>query len=206
VSENRILIAPDGVDFDRFRNYESRIKKSDKKIVMYVGSLQRWKGVDVLTETAKKFSDDTLFVFVGGDKKDVTRYSLLVAGYSNVRFVEFQPHKEIPGWLKSADVLVLPNSAKEKISKFYTSPMKLFEYMASGVPIVASNLPSIREILNEENSVLVEPDNPDALTEGIKKVLQNSELAVKISRQAYQDVQNHTWKKRAQKILNFIKL
>jgi glycosyltransferase involved in cell wall biosynthesis len=54
-------------------------------------------------------------------------------------------------WQKAADALVLPNTAKEDISKYYTSPMKLFEYMASRRPIVATNIPSITEIINEEN-------------------------------------------------------
>lgn len=119
--------------------------------------------------------------------------------------VGHRPHQEIPYWLKAADVLVLPNSAKEKISRFYTSPLKLFEYMASGTPIVASDLPSIREVLNEKNAVLVKPDSPEFLTAGIMKVLENPYLSDKISKQAFQDVQNYTWEKRAEKILRFIK-
>ncbi|MFH1997247.1 MAG: glycosyltransferase, partial [Patescibacteria group bacterium] len=67
-----------------------------------------------------------------------------------------------------------------------------------------SDLPSIREILNENNSVLVQPDNPEALANGIKQVLQNSDLADRISKQAFVDVQNYTWEKRAEKILKFI--
>ena len=68
--------------------------------------------------------------------------------------------------LADADVLVLPNPASA-ISNRFTSPLKLFDYMASGRPIVASNLPAIREILRDtENAVLVEPGNPDALAAG----------------------------------------
>ncbi len=115
-----------------------------------------------------------------------------------------KPHDEIPLWLRAADVLILPNTANEDISKYYTSPMKLFEYMASGTPIVASALPSIREILNENNAVLVESDNPEKLAEGIKKVLADAELAKKISKQAFADVQNRTWGKRAEEILEFV--
>ena len=94
--------------------------------------------------------------------------------------------------------------AKEDISKYYTSPMKLFEYMAVGRPIVASHIPSIAEILNEENSVLVKPDDPEALARGIRFVLENNEFAEKISSQAYIDVQKYTWEARAKLISDFI--
>ena len=77
--------------------------------------------------------------------------------------------------------------------------------MASQKPIVASDLPSIREILNENNSVLVKADDQRALAEGIKKVLKNKELSDKISQRAYSEVQNYSWQKRANKILEFIK-
>jgi glycosyltransferase involved in cell wall biosynthesis len=88
---------------------------------------------------------------------------------------------------------------------YYMSPLKLFEYMASKRPIVASDLPSIREILNEQNSVLVEPDNPEKLAEGIKRILADNNFAEKISNQAFQDVQQYTWQKRVEQILGFVK-
>ena len=116
-----------------------------------------------------------------------------------------RPHIEIPYWLKAADVLILPNSAKEKISQFYTSPMKMFEYMASQKPIIASELPSIKEVLNENNAILVESDNFKALARGIEKALKDNELSDKISQRAYSDVQDYTWQKRAENILNFFK-
>ena len=119
--------------------------------------------------------------------------------------IGYRSHSEIPYWLKAADVLVLPNSGKEEISKYWTSPIKMFEYMASKRPIMASDLPSIREILNEGNAILVQPDNPQGLAEGIRKVLENKNLAEKISARAFDDVKQHTWAKRAEKILDFIK-
>ena len=80
----------------------------------------------------------------------------------------------------------------------------MFEYMASKTPIVASDLPSIREILNEENAVLVEPDNVQALSLGILEVLKNKRLSDKISFRAFQDVQKYAWQKRAENILRFM--
>jgi len=210
VKEDKILIASDGVDLDRFKIYDSRFKKSDRKIVMYVGSFQGWKGTTVLLEAIRNFQfsifnfQKILFVFVGVSEHDITDYGLRVTDYENTKFIGHQPHKEIPSWLKRADILVLPNSGKEKISKFYTSPMKLFEYMASGRPIVASDLPSIKEVLNKDNAVLVESDNTESLAEGIRIILQNPELADKISKQARLDVQHYTWKNRVKKIISFI--
>ncbi|PIT95636.1 hypothetical protein COT96_00125, partial [Candidatus Falkowbacteria bacterium CG10_big_fil_rev_8_21_14_0_10_38_22] len=152
IDSNKILGVPDGVDINEFdiniSKEEAREKLNlpqDKKIVMYTGHLYDWKGAGVLLETAKQFpisnfqfSKDILFVFVGGTDNDIKNYELRFKNYENIRFEGRKPHGEIPIWLKAADVLVLPNTAKEKISKYYTSPLKLFEYMAAQKPIVAS--------------------------------------------------------------------
>ncbi|TSD02430.1 MAG: group 1 glycosyl transferase [Parcubacteria group bacterium Athens0714_24] len=212
ISPEKILIAPDAVDLKEFdikiSKDEARKNLSlplDKKIILYTGSfyLHGWKGVDILLESAKYFSDEYLFVLVGGEKNEIEKikndYPL-----DNLLLVERKTHGEIPYYLKTADVLILPNKKGEEISEKYTSPMKLFEYMASGRPIVASDLPSLREILNSNNSVLVEANNPESLADGIKKIFSDVNLADKISKQSFYDVQNYTWLKRGEKIFNFI--
>jgi glycosyltransferase involved in cell wall biosynthesis len=88
---------------------------------------------------------------------------------------------------------------------YYTSPLKLFEYMAAGVPVVASDLPALREVLRDgENAVLVAPDDPGALAQGIRRVLEDKPLADRLAAQARRDAQAHTWTARAQAILEFI--
>ncbi len=215
-----ILVAPDGVDLEEF---DIDISKGDarnrvglpldKKIVMYTGHLFEWKGADVLLETAHSFQfpvssfqkeKDILFVFVGGTEYDIKKFKEKAEGLRNVLILGHKPHKDIPFYLKAADVLILPNSAKEEISRSYTSPLKLFEYMASKKPIVASDLPSLQEVLNESNAVLVKPDDPEKLTDGIRKILNDSDLGNRISDKAFSDVKNYTWVKRARGILNFI--
>jgi len=101
--------------------------------------------------------------------------------------------------------LVLPNSGKKKISSNYTSPLKLFEYMVSKRPIIASDLPSIRDVLNDDNSYLVAPDDCVALGAGINKILRNKKLSDKISQNSYNDVKNYTWHDRIGLIIDFIK-
>jgi len=113
----------------------------------------------------------------------------------------------VPDYLFAADALLLPNSAKAKIASHYTSPLKLFEYMASRRPIVASDLPALREVLRDgENAVLVEPDDPKALAERIKTVLDDSGLAKRISEQAYSEVSQYSWEERARRIVRFVRL
>ena len=107
--------------------------------------------------------------------------------------------------MKAADVLVLPNSGKEKISRIYTSPLKMFEYMAAGVPIVASDLPSIREVLSEKTAFLFEADDARDLAEKIEMVLENKEGAGERARKALKEVKKYNWEERAGKILDFVK-
>ncbi len=76
--------------------------------------------------------------------------------------------------------------------------------MASKTPIVASDLPSIRDILNEENAVFFEPDNPKSLALAIKQLLEDVNLAKKVAHQGHQDVQKYTWDNRAKEILDLI--
>ena len=106
--------------------------------------------------------------------------------------------------MKAADALVLPNKKEEKISELYTSPLKLFEYMASGRPIIASDLPSLREVLDENSAVFFESGDSSQLAESIKNILNNENLGRSISSRAFEKVKNHTWENRAKKILDFV--
>lgn len=212
IQAEKILVAPDGVDLEQFQIKESREEcrrklnlPLDKKIILYTGHFYLWKGTLVLAEAAKFLAGDCLVVFVGGTEKENEKFRIRTKEFNNILIVRYQPHKEIPYWLRAADVLVLPNSGKQKISQFYTSPLKLFEYMASQKPIIASDLPSIREILNTNNSFLIKPDDPIMLAKKIDYVLENYALAIEKAKRAFQDAEKYTWNKRAGKIINFFK-
>ncbi|KKT29480.1 hypothetical protein A3G55_00755 [Candidatus Giovannonibacteria bacterium RIFCSPLOWO2_12_FULL_44_25] len=203
VPENKILILPDAVDLDQFQIQNSKFEirekldlPQDKKIAVYTGQLFEWKGAGTFIEAARLLKDID-FCMVGGSMVGELPYS-------NLHFVGQKPHSEIPLWLKAADVLVLPNKKGFKISEEYTSPLKLFEYMASGRPIVASDLPSLREILTEKEAVFFKPNDPADSARAIKEVLSNPQLASEISQNALQKVQNHTWQNRAKRAIDFI--
>ncbi|NOY35619.1 MAG: glycosyltransferase family 4 protein [bacterium] len=214
-SFNYVLPCSNGVDLNEF-DFDfgkSALRgelglPAEKKIIMYTGYLYKWKGIDTVFDSARILSEDPniVFVLVGGSESDVKKCEKKARseGVGNILILGHKNKKEMPRYLKSADALILPNSPVSEESTRYTSPMKLFEYMASEVPIVASDLPSIREILNEHNSVLVEPDSAKQLVDGIKKVLQERDFSDSISMRARLDVQNYTWGKRAAKILEFL--
>ena len=213
IPEDKISVARDGVDLQRFREETDKEKAReelglpiDKQIVCYTGHLFPWKGVYSLAGSAKLLRQ-CLFLVVGGMDDDIRRFQdyLKAEDISNVEVVGYVQPSIVPDYLFAADVLVLPNSAKAKIASHYTSPLKLFEYMASRRPIVASDLPSLREVLRDgENAILVEPDDPKALAEGIQRVLDDPDLTRRISKQAYSEVKQYSWEGRAKTILEFI--
>lgn len=213
-SRDHILVAHDGIDMRKFENIPDDKNLLRKKlglpmkvsIVTYSGSigLYSWKGVDVFLGSLEMIDDSNLrFVVVGGSSADVEKMKVSYPD-SRIIFVKSVRPEEVPLYLKASDALVLPNKSGNIVSERYTSPMKLFEYMASNRPIIASDLPSMREILNTNSAVLFTPNDPNGLADVIRSVLGDQILAQKIAKQAYVDAKNHTWSKRAEAILNFI--
>jgi len=201
ISENRIAIAPDAVDLSLFDLSVSKAAArtemklpSDKKIVLYAGSffLYDWKGVDVFLDAAKQFGENCLFVLLGGSEKEVSE-ARAKWGRSNVLFLGYQPPKSIPMYLKTADALVIPNKKGSTASEHYTSPLKLFEYMAARRPIVASRLPSLEEVVSDKEVVFFDPNNTDDLSRAIRRVLEDETLAESLSQNARKKVEAFTW-------------
>ncbi len=190
-------VIPDGVGSD-FLEIERPCIGS---YLLYTGQIFPWKGVDVFLR-ALAYLPEERAVIVGGGGESLDRLKRLaeecgVAG--RVRFTGTVPHAEVKKYLGEARVAVLPNLA-DGVSR-YTSPLKLFEYMAAGLPIVASDLPSLREVLRDgENAVLVPPEDPAALAGGIRRVLGDAGLASRIASRARMEAREYTWENRAKRI------
>lgn len=202
-----VLVAPNAVDLEPFSSAGTHSRTDlglpPGRIAMYVGHLYEWKGVGVVVDAAQLSKrEDLTFVFVGGTDRDIARYRAETKKQRNILFLGRRPHQEVPSLIKSADVLLLPNIPSTQESILYTSPIKMFEYMASGVPIVASDLPSIREVLNDENAILVKTGDSIDLLRGMEQALkiESKEQSVR----AKEDVKKYTWNARAQKILEFL--
>jgi glycosyltransferase involved in cell wall biosynthesis len=201
-SRERISVVPDGVRVGP-QPVEPERQLPDR-VVAYAGHLYAWKGVDVLLEALARMPD-VRGLIVGGhaSEPDLARTKsvaerLGLAG--RITFTGLVEPARVPELLSQASVLVLPNTASA-ISTRFTSPLKLFEYMAAARPIVASDLPSIREILTDGgNALLVAPGNAEALAGAIERVLADPGLAARLARAALEAVPAYSWERRAERL------
>jgi glycosyltransferase involved in cell wall biosynthesis len=213
IAAQRIRVAPDGVDLRHYAGLtkaEARARlnlNSSQKLIVYTGHLYAWKGVDGLAEAIALLGPTVQGLLVGGTPADLERLQVLAAvhQWTNLQFVGPVPPSMVPIYQVAADVLALPNSARSEISRSYTSPLKLFEYMAADQPIVASDLQSLREVLRDgENALLVRPDDPAAMAGAIKRLLTDRVLSQRLADIAKQDVMAYTWTARAKTMLGFM--
>lgn len=209
-----LIVAHDAVDLSLFKGplskedaREKLVWPRDQKIILYTGHFFATKGVKTLALASAFLSSDSWIYFVGGTDADTLEFERWIETRSlkRIRFIPYQEPTKIPLYLWAADCLVLPNSSKTTFSVSYTSPLKLFEYMASNRPIVASRLPSLQEILTDrKNALLFKPDTPEDLASCIQAILKNQSLGDQLAQNAIQEVNLYTWKKRANTIVQVL--
>ncbi|MBW4431884.1 MAG: glycosyltransferase [Pelatocladus maniniholoensis HA4357-MV3] len=211
LSPEKALFVHSGVDLSNFLPYQAkdfaRQKLSfaqDEKIVLYSGHLYEHKGIPTLLKTAS-LMPEYKFVLVGGWINDINRVKKECENLNlnNVNIVGHVVQSELASYLYAADVLILPTSKYWHLSET-TSPLKLFEYMATRRPIVASALPTIKTVLRDrENALLAQPDEPLAFKQAIVQLFENPTLASAIAERAFEEVHNFTWDSRVERILQF---
>ncbi|MDO8482536.1 MAG: glycosyltransferase family 4 protein [bacterium] len=215
VPAEKIIAEPNAVSLDDFSvslsKAEARVKlglPADAALVCYVGAFRTMgmeKGIEILLKAIKSVASCKLLV-VGGNSEDVEFYKKIATEHGiieRVIFVGLVSHKKVPMYLASADVLVAP-FPKNDHYEFYMSPMKIFEYMASNRPIVASNLESIREILPENSAVFVVAGDAPALAAGIVELMADKEKASRYASNALAAASQYTWEKRTERILKYL--
>lgn len=196
----RVAVVHDGVRIDAKRSWTPPAPAQIPTVV-YAGHLYAWKGVDVLLEALALLSN-VRAVVVGGHESepDLERLRTLagrlgIAG--RVTFTGLVEPAAVRGFLADATVLALPNPASA-LSTRYTSPLKLFEYMAAGRAIVASDLPAFREVLEDGvTAMLVAPGDARALAKGIRRVISDPVFAAALGRAAFEKAPEYGWDRRA---------
>jgi glycosyltransferase involved in cell wall biosynthesis len=209
IPPERIQVIPDGTVIPAVPRSHPPL---DSRSVYYVGQLYPWKGVDTLVRAMAGVPNALLTIIGSGvmeagidrDRERLEALSTSLGLAERVRIEPFVPYREVAEKLSHANVAVVP-LPDVLMSRYFTSPLKLFDYMAAGVPIVASDLPSIREVISpESNGLLVEPDNPEALAAGLSRVLDDGALSQRLAARARLDVEAYSWDARAKRMLEFL--
>jgi len=212
---SEVVIAPNGVELERFASLPDpeRARQSQNlraaPTVLCAGHLYAGRGVDLFLQLAEAFPQAS-FVWVGGRPEDVNERSAKANAHTliNVTFVGFVPNAELPNYLAAADVLLMPyarsiyGSSGTADSASVASPMKMFEYMAAGRAILASDLPVIREVLDDSSALFVPPEDMSAWSNALKSLLNDPSRRQSLASTARRAVEKYTWLAREKKILD----
>jgi len=218
--DQSLLVAPNGVELEKYAGLPSPVEARQKlhlkegQTVGFTGHIYTGRGADLLFELAKQMPQVN-FLWVGGtpDLVDFWRGKLTDAKMTNVTMTGFVKHEIIPLYQAASDILLMPYSRSISASSGQDiaeviNPMKMFEYMASGRAILSADLPSIREVLNEGNAVLVEAGEWEMVIGNwkleIESLLADESRRLALGAQARKDVEQLSWVNREERILEKI--
>ncbi len=213
VSDQEAVIAPDGVDLERYtalpgpEEARAQLGLAGGLTAMYTGHLYAGRGMEILLHLAQAHPGIN-FLWVGGRPVDVEtwRQKATALGLGNLHLTGFVPNARIPLYQAAGEVLLMPYERSVAVSgggntADICSPMKLFEYMAAGRAILSSDLPVLREVLNESNSVMVAPEDLAGWSAALGRLAQDAALRGQLGAQARADVGPYSWQERAQRSL-----
>jgi hypothetical protein len=173
----------------------------------YIGHLYAGRGVEVIEALAEQ-RPNVLFLVAGGQEAEIAARQARNRR-RNLIFLGHLPHDAALQLAKCVDVLLMPyqKSVSVGVGRYDTarwmSPMKMFEYMAAGVPIVSSDLPVLREVLSHDtNALLVSPEDVESWGNAIDRLLSDTALSRRLASTAYSQYERqHTWQHRARALL-----
>jgi glycosyltransferase involved in cell wall biosynthesis len=208
LSPSQILVAHDGTRADQIRM--PALHGHQRIQVLYAGSLHRGKGVETLIAAARLCPECDFHVIGGGDAHIE---SLRTQAPANVHFHGRLPHAQLQRRMVEFDIALAPYGYVVRGARTpdgetladWMSPLKIFEYMAAGLPIISSDLPVLREILESEHTaLLVTPDDATALAAAVRRLAADPVLRLTLARTAQMRLAEFTWERRAQRILAFL--
>tara|TARA_Y100000591_G_C21608570_1_gene581648 strand:+ start:35 stop:811 length:777 start_codon:yes stop_codon:yes gene_type:complete len=205
IRDKNFIVLDDAVDTDNFKKKFFNYKKKD---CVYTGSLSKGKGFEIIYKIAKRLPKINFQVY--GDKRLLDKNFLETTKPKNLFINGHKKYRYIPSILSRAKILLMPYQ-KEVFGRSknidlvsYMSPLKLFDYLASGTPIIASKLIVYSHILkHNQNSILLEPNNINIWVKTINDLYYNNTKLKKISRLNKNISKKYTWKIRAKKIIRF---
>jgi len=188
----RVLVSPSGTKlsaFDRISVFDPDRLSAPR--IVYLGRLSRDRGLDVFQEIATRGIADVTLV---GEQEDTVEAS------GKLQVVPFVPHRDVPIWWERSDLILLPYQRSLPHADSI-SPIKLFEAMAAGRPIIVSALPAIREIVDhEKTALLVDPADTEGWIAAVRRLQNDPQLACRLAQAARERVREYSWAKRAERI------
>lgn len=206
IPAEKIVVFPNAVDLQRFRpnSEEGYVVRESlgvehNPLILFVGRFYEWHDVTTLLDAIAKVvvtHPDAHLILVGdgSQQEAMVQYSIGLGINHKVRFTGLVPHTEVPSIMAAADIAVVPYPRMEH--DLWLSPLKMFEYMASGTAVIASEMGQIRNVIKTgKNGLLVPPGDASALGAAIIKLIDNPKLRSQLGEQARQDmVKNYSWK------------
>lgn len=188
----RVVVAPNGVALEEYAALPDFDPAGlTRPRLTYLGTLEDKRGLEIFGAAAES------------GLGQVTLIGNRAPNYvppPQTEVLPFVPHHEVPGWYGRTDIILLPYP-RDIATADSMSPMKLFEALAAGRPIIASDLPVLRELLvNEDNALLVEPGDISAWLAAIRRLQSDPNLAVRLARNARNLASHFTWEQRAENI------
>lgn len=169
--------------------------------IIYTGSLYGWKGVDDIIKAGKYLDDSVHIKIIGGEKQQIKELKKELGPHENkFEFIPFLPHEKIQEQLSGACIAILPNNPGS-VSQ-WTSPLKLFEYLANGCAIISTNIPTIREIISDSEALFYTSGNSEQLAERINEYTTSPQQARTIGHHNFELASQHSWDARAQQIMD----
>lgn len=207
----RLHVAPDGADIPSIGVRPALPAANGGLRVGYVGHLYAGRGIELIVELAKR-CPWAEFHLIGGTEGDVSKWREATREIPGITVHGFRPPVETDGYRAAMDVLLAPYQSEVVTAQSsletsnWMSPLKIFEYMAAGKAIIASDLPPLREVLTHENAVLVEPDRIEDWVAALAR-LRDEALRRRLGDQAYEDFKaRYTWRRRAELICQQIQV
>jgi glycosyltransferase involved in cell wall biosynthesis len=210
-ANGKVHVIPNGVNPDSFpKNIKPSLPAPDGTFTVgFVGTLKPWHDITTLIEAFiqmhQKHSNTRLLIVGDGPEKErLEEYVASSNAVSSVEFTGSVDPTEIPGLLASMDVAAAPY---KNLKNFYFSPLKVLEYMAAGLPVVASNIGQLTELIQDsKNGILITPDDPVAMAEAIDRLRLNPDLRKLMGQEARNCVlSNYTWGMQVERILDLSK-
>lgn len=210
----KISVIPNGVNVQMFhpevdgQKIREQHKLGDDVVLGFVGSFHYWHGVDGFAPYVKRLCElheNVKFLLVGDGplRADLESEFQRDGLHERVEFAGYVEHARIPEYLAAMDIVLAPYP---KMTFFYFSPLKLFEYMAAGKPVIASRVGQIEEMIEHgSNGLLYEAGNLGELVKLSSRLVESTELRAEIGRQAWQTVRDHySWKVNARRVMNLV--